>query len=152
MTSPTGSFAKLVAVLCLGLASLAANALELRGFRGIAWGDGADNLGPAAVVDHANGDVVCYKRERENLLFGDSPLHQVRYCFHQDRLFMVTLDSAVGLEAMVAELQRTYGPPTARLHNTASWGRASSSARAELVSLPAGGPLSRLTLYGQTNQ
>jgi hypothetical protein len=151
MTSPTGSFAKLVAVLCLGLASLAPNALELRGFRGIAWGDGADNLGPAA-VDHANGDVVCYKRERENLLFGDGPLHQVRYCFHQDRLFMVTLDSAVGLEAMVAELQRTYGPPTARLHNIASWGSASSSARAELVSLPAGGPLSRLTLYGQTNQ
>jgi hypothetical protein len=103
-------------------------------------------LGPAA-VDHANGDVVCYKRERENMLFGDSPVNEVRYCFHQDRLFMVTLDSAVSLKAMITELQRTYGPPNARLHNTASWGSASSSARAELVSPPAGGPPSRLTIY-----
>jgi len=103
-------------------------------------------LGPAA-VDHANGDVVCYKRERENMLFGDSPVNEVRYCFHQDRLFVVTLDSAVSLKAMITELQRTYGPPNARLHNTASWGSASSSARAELVSPPAGGPPSRLTSY-----
>jgi len=146
MTSLTGSFAKLAAVLCLGLASLAANALELRGFRGIAWGDGADNLGPA-VVDHANGDVACYKRERENMLFGDSPINEVRYCFHQDQLFMVTLDSAVSLKAMISEFQRTYGPPKARLRNIASWGSESSSARAALVSLPAGGPPSRLTIH-----
>jgi hypothetical protein len=146
MTSPTRSFAKLAAVLCLGAASLAADALELRGFRGIAWGDAADNLGPAA-VEHSDGDVVCYKRERENMLFGDSPVSEVRYCFHDDRLFMVTLDSAVGLQAMIAELERTYGPPEALVRNTASWGNASSGARAELVSPPAGGPPSRLTIY-----
>ena len=129
----------------MGIASLTANALELRGFRGVAWGDSADKLGPAA-VEQAEGDVACYKRERENMLFGERPVNEVRYCFHQDHLFMVTLDSADSLKAMLAEFQRTYGPPRARLSNTASWGSPSSIARADLVSLPRGGSPSRLTI------
>ncbi|HJW10502.1 MAG TPA: hypothetical protein VJ598_01875, partial [Albitalea sp.] len=60
MKSVIRSFATLALVLG-GLAPLAANALELRGFRGIAWGDSADALGPAA-VEHLSGDVNCYVR------------------------------------------------------------------------------------------
>jgi hypothetical protein len=146
MKSLAGRFAKLAALVCLGAASLGAGALELRGFRGIAWGDGADTLGSAALA-HADGDVACFKREHENMLFGDSPLNDVRYCFHQDHLFMVTLDSAVSLKALISEFQRAYGPPVARLPHAASWGSAASSARAELVSLPTGGSPSRLTIY-----
>ena len=146
MNSLNASFAKLAAVSFLGLASLAANALELHGFCGIAWGESADKLGPA-VAEQASGDVACYKRERENMLFGDRPVNEVRYCFHQDHLFMVTLDSAVNLKAMTSELQRTYGRPQARLRNTVSWGSQSSMARADLVALPSGGSPSRLTIY-----
>jgi hypothetical protein len=146
MTAVNHSFAKLAAVACLGLASIGAHALELRGFRGVAWGDGADKLG-AATVDQANGDVVCYKRERENMLFGERAVNEVRYCFHQDQLFMVTLDAAAGMKAMISELQRTYGRPQTRLGNRASWGTASSMARADLVALPAGGSQSRLTIH-----
>lgn len=145
MNALKDSFAKLAAIACLGLASFGANALELRGFRGVAWGDGADKLG-AATVDQTSGDVVCYRRERENMLFGERAVNEVRYCFHRDQLFMVTLDAAAGMKAMISELQRTYGRPQARLGNSVSWGTASTMARADLVALPAGGSQSRLTI------
>ena len=60
---------------------------------------------------------------------------------------MVSLDSAVGMKAMIAEFQRSYGPPRSRLNSTASWGSASSLARADLVSLTSGASPSRLTIY-----
>jgi hypothetical protein len=145
MTSLDNTLAKLAAIVCLCLASLGAQALELRGFRGVSWGDGADSLGPAS-AEQAGGDVVCYRRERENMLFGERTVNQLRYCFHQDKLFMVSLDSAAGMTAMRAELQRTYGPPREWLNNTASWGNALSVARADLVSLSSGGSRSRLTI------
>jgi len=132
------------AALCLGLAATASNAFELRGFRGVDWGEAPQVLGVATVAQ-AEGDVACYQRERENLLLGDSALNEVRYCFHQNRLFMVTLDAAVDQKALMAEFQRAYGRPDARSGQAASWGGKASSARAELVAQ--GRSAARLTLY-----
>jgi len=135
---------RLSAALVLGLAAVGANALELRGFRGVAWGEGADALG-AAIATHQDGDVTCYQRETENLLFGDSALTGVRYCFHQDRLFMVALDAAVDARTLSAEFQRTYGRPDAHQGLAASWGSKTSGTHAELVAR--GKTMARLTLY-----
>ncbi len=144
MKSPHSTFAKLSAIACLGLVALGAQALELRGFRGVSWGEGAEALGVATPV-HSQGDVTCYRRERENLVFGDSPLNDVRYCFQQDRMVMVILDAAVEQSALVTEFQRTYGRPTARVGQTVSWGGRATSTQADL--LAAGQSGSRLAIY-----
>lgn len=143
MTSSRHTLASLSAALVLGLTAVAANAFELRGFRGVAWGDGVDALA-AAVATHRDGDVTCYQRETENLLFGDSPLAGVRYCFHRDRLFMVTIDG-VDARSLSAEFRRTYGRPDAQQGTTESWGTAASGTHAELVANAKAA--ARLTLY-----
>jgi hypothetical protein len=135
--------AKLTALFCLSLAAMSAQAFELRGFRGVSWGEGAEALGTATVSSN-EGEVTCYQRERENLLFGDSALKHVRYCFHQDRLFMVTIDAAVDAKSLVAEFQHTYGRPDARRGQTTSWGGKASGTRADLM---AQGATARLTIY-----
>jgi hypothetical protein len=144
MTSLPSTVAKLVAVACLGAAAVSAGAFELRGFRGVSWGQGAEALGEAQAV-LTQGEVTCYKRERENLLFGDSALNAVRYCFHQDRLFMVRLDAAVTQKALIAEFKRAYGKPDANSGQTATWGGPASGTQAELTAMPSSA--ARLTFY-----
>ncbi|MBC7992526.1 MAG: hypothetical protein H7Z15_04695 [Rhizobacter sp.] len=144
MKSLHRTVSKLSAVACLGLAALGAQAFELRGFRGVSWGEAAEALGAATPV-HSLGDVTCYRRERENLVFGDSALSDVRYCFQQDSMVMVILDAAVDQKALVKEFQRTYGRPTARVGQTASWGGLASSTQAELSATSPSA--SRLAIY-----
>lgn len=144
MPSRQSPAAPWIVALGLGLAATASNAFELRGFRGVDWGEAPQVLGVATVA-HADGDVTCYQRERENLLLGDSALNDVRYCFHQNRLFMVALDAAVAQKALVAEFQRAYGRPSQRSGQAASWGGHASATRAELASQ--GPSAARLTLY-----
>ena len=144
MKSLHNTAAKLSAAFCLGLAAIGANAFELRGFRGVSWGEGVEALG-ASVVSHNEGDVTCYQRERENMLFGDTALNGVRYCFHQDRLFMVMLDAPVAPKALAAEFQRTYGRPDAHHGAAVSWGGKSSGTRADLTAN--GKSSTRLALY-----
>lgn len=144
MPSPHALAFQWMAALCLGLATAGASAFELRGFRGVDWGESPQVLGVATVAQ-IEGDVACYQRERENMLLGDSVLNEVRYCFHQNRLFMVTLAADVDQKALVAEFQRAYGRPSARSSQAASWGGKASPTRAELVAQ--GRTAARLTLY-----
>ena len=116
--------------------STPAGAVDLRGFRGFAWGTDVDSLGAAQQVSSEPG-VQCYRRERENLLYGDSPLRSVRYCFHDDRFFLVILDSTVDGATLAAEFQSTYGPPADQTAAHAVWGDASSRARVEIAGAPA---------------
>ncbi|GAB4552327.1 MAG: hypothetical protein IV105_00505 [Rhizobacter sp.] len=138
--------AKLTAVFCLGLAAMSASAFELRGFRGVSWGEGVEALG-AVTVSHSEGEVTCYQRDRENLLFGDTPLNGVRYCFHQDRLFLVAIDAAANAKTLTTEFQRTYGRPSTQRGQAASWGAKGSGSRAELA---ASGATARLVIYSNT--
>ena len=144
MKSIPAALSRCSLALSLGLVAFGANAFELRGFRGVAWGQGAEALGEA-VVAHADGDLACYQRESESMLFGDSALNDVRYCFQHNRLVMVALDAAVDPKALALQFQRTYGRPDARKGQVASWGRRSTGARAELVAQ--GASAARLTLY-----
>ena len=146
MNSLRHTAAKLSAVVCLGLTAMSASAFELRGFRGVSWGEGVEALG-AVTVSHSEGEVTCYQRDRENLLFGDTPLNGVRYCFHQDRLFMVAIDAAATAKTLSAEFQRTYGRPSAHHGQAASWGAKGSGTRAELA---AHGAAARLVIYSNT--
>jgi hypothetical protein len=144
MTQLSRLVAASTAALCLGLAALSAQAFELRGFRGVHWGEGADALRGATLVQ-TDGDVACHQRESENLIFGDTALNGVRYCFHHDRLVMVVLDAAVTRTAFSQEFQRTYGRPGARNDKAESWGgSATSTTLATLEALGAQG--ARLTL------
>lgn len=146
MNSIRPTAAKLTAVFCLGLAAMSASAFELRGFRGVSWGEGVEALG-AVTVSHSEGEVTCYQRDRENLLFGDTPLNGVRYCFHQDRLFLVAIDAAANAKTLNAEFQRTYGRPSTQRGQAASWGAKGSGTRAELA---ASGATARLVIYSNT--
>lgn len=146
MNSIRPTVAKLTAVFCLGLAAMGASAFELRGFRGVSWGEGVEALG-AVTVSHSEGEVTCYQRDRENLLFGDTPLNGVRYCFHQDRLFLVAIDAAANAKTLTAEFQRTYGRPSTQRGQAASWGAKGSGSRAELA---ASGATARLVIYSNT--
>jgi hypothetical protein len=124
---------RLAATLALGLAALGTQAFELRGFRGVAWGDSAEALGPATQVD-AQGEVTCYRRESENLMFGASALREVRYCFHRDQLFRVDIGTGAGRQALRSEFQRAYGAPSSAGARGVGWGSATrGSARARLV-------------------
>jgi hypothetical protein len=143
MKSIRNAVAKTCVAASLGLLALGAQALELRGFRGVMWGEGAEALGTARVVGNS-GKVTCYQRERENLLFGDSALTGVRYCFHEDQLVLVAIDAAVSSQALTAQFEHTYGKPAASKAQSASWGNRSTSARAEVV---AQGSAARLSLY-----
>lgn len=141
--SPASRFAA-AATLALGsLLAMGAQAFELRGFRGMHWGEGVEALrdpGPAQV----DGDVACYQRERENLIFGDTELSGVHYCFHNDRLVMVMLEAPVAREVLSAEFQRTYGRPAKDNPRAEVWGGVPSTTQAELV---AQGPqAARLTI------
>lgn len=132
----------MAAALLLGvLMPLNAAALQMRGFRGLLWGDPPAHLGAAQMVAR-EGNVQCYRRERENLLFGDSELRSVLYCFHQDKLFLVAINSAVDLETLRAEFERGYGPPDTRTAVEARWGNGTAPVSAELVVPSAGAPAS----------
>jgi len=144
MKAPVSTWAKLSVVLFLSLIAGGAQAFELRGFRGVSWGEGIEALGAATVVQTV-GEVTCYQRQRENMLFGDTPLNGVRFCFHRDRLFMVTLDAAVAPKAFVAEFEHTYGRPASRRGQTAAWGTKGSGTRADLAAI--GNAATRLTIY-----
>lgn len=135
--SPARRFAAWAAGTVLALASLAAGAVELRGFRGVAWGAGVASLGDAEPASAEDG-LRCFRRERENLLYGDVPLSEVRFCFRDDRLVMVVLDAQVDPRTLRAEFQNTYGPPRASSASSARWGDASTRARVEIVA-PASG-------------
>lgn len=127
----------------LVLVAVGAQAFQLRGFRGVEWGAEAERLGPDATVVSREGELTCYQRANENLLFGDTELKAVHYCFVNDRLYTVRLEAAVGAKALAAEVERAYGRPDARRGLNATWGRKASDARAELVSR---GEHSQLTL------
>jgi hypothetical protein len=126
---------KLTALLCLAAAGATVSAAGLKGFRGVAWGDDVDTLGPARLVQ-TDGDVRCYQRERENMMFGEAPLNDVRYCFNRGQLFMVTLEAAAPQEALVRELRDSYGAPTLRSAGFAQWGGKSAATRVELLAQP----------------
>lgn len=140
-------FSKLVVALCLGVVGMAAQALELRGFRGVAWGDDASSLGTAKLV-HSQGELRCYRRERENMMFGDSQLKDVRYCFQQDRLFLVMIEADAAREDMVAEFKRTYGAPSQQSPAMVSWGGKSAGTHVEMLSAP-GGRHTLLRIYSK---
>ncbi len=123
---------KTALALLLTGAAFAAGAADLRGFRGVSWGESAERLGPAEKVQ-VSGDVVCYKRERESLVFGDSALTEVRFCFNQDKLFLVTLDSDEGQAKLTAEFQSTYGPPSVRRGKVVAWGASGDVSQVEIV-------------------
>jgi hypothetical protein len=131
------------AALSLALVVLDAQAFELRGFRGVHWGEGADALRGVTLMQR-DGDVDCRQRETENLIFGDTHLTGVHYCFHRDRLVMVVLDAPVKRSTFSTEFQQTYGRPDAQLDGADTWGDASSTTRARLVAL--GPARSRLML------
>jgi hypothetical protein len=138
MTASTRRLAAL-AVLTLGtLASAGAAAIELRGFRGVPWGAGIDSLGPSQLA-YRSGEVSCYRRERENMLYGDSPVKDIRYCFNRERLFMVALDADVALDVLVREFEGTYGPPDWRLPAKTGWGDHATRVRVEMVAAAEGG-------------
>ena len=126
------SSAPLAAMLTLLTLSAPCQAAEIRGFRGIAWGDSAARLGPVQQVSKTAG-VTCYERASESLVFGDSVIEGVRFCFRQDRLFMVAIASRAPPERIRAEFQSTYGPPDKRSPGSMSWLARSSPSRAELV-------------------
>jgi len=128
--------ASLGLLIAAAVLSMPAGAVELRGFRGFAWGTDVDSLGAAQQVSSEAG-VRCYRRERENLLYGDSPLREVRYCFHDDRFFLVIVDSKVDAATLAAEFKGTYGPPADQTPARAVWGDASSRTRIEIGGAPA---------------
>ena len=148
MKNTARTAARLIA-LSLVLAAAGAQAFQLRGFRGVEWGEEAERLGPDATVVSREGELTCYQRANENLLFGDTELKAVHFCFVNDRLYSVRLEAAVGAKALAAELQRTYGRPDARRGLNATWGRKATDARAELVSL---GEHSQLTLHPDSSR
>ena len=129
----------LLAVLAAAsLASAASQAVELRGFRGVPWGAGVDSLG-ASQLAYSDGEVSCYRRERENMLYGDSPVKEIRFCFHEGHLFMVALDADVDLDTLVREFVATYGAPDWRVPAKTTWGDRSTRARVEMVAPAQGG-------------
>lgn len=138
MPSNASALVKLALTLCLGTAGLSAAAVELKGFRGISWGEESDALGPAKLAQ-VDGDVRCYHRVRENMLFGDATLSEVRYCFNRNQLFMVTLEAAATPESLVAELRGTYGVPTLRSAGFVQWGGKTAQTRVELLAAPKSG-------------
>jgi hypothetical protein len=129
----TARTAARIAAAGLVLVTLGAQAFQLRGFRGVEWGAEAERLGSEATVVSKEGELTCYQRANENLLFGDTELKAVRYCFLNDRLYSVRLDAAVSAKALTAEFQRTYGRPDVRQGQNATWGRKPTDSRAELV-------------------
>ena len=138
MNAPVRQVMVAAAFGVLALAASASQAIELRGFRGVPWGAGVDSLG-ASQLAYTDGDVRCYRRERENMLYGDSPVKDIRYCFHQDQLFMVALDAEVALDTLVQEFAATYGPPDWRVPAKTTWGDRSTRARVEMVAPAEGG-------------
>ena len=126
-------------------ASACAGALELRGFRGVAWGADVQSLGAAQQVSSGDG-VQCFQRERENLLYGDAPIRQVRFCFRDDRLFLVIVDAEVGRQALVAEFASSYGAPDEESATRSTWGDGTTRARAEIVG-PASGAAASMRIY-----
>ncbi|WP_280153599.1 hypothetical protein [Piscinibacter sp. XHJ-5] len=133
--------ARWAALAALGFASVSVGAVELRGFRGVPWGAGVESLGDSHLVS-AQGEVRCYRRERENLLYGDAPLREVRFCFHADRLVMVVVDAQVGPQALRGEFESSYGPPRVSSVSTALWGDSSTRARVEIDAPAANAPAS----------
>jgi hypothetical protein len=89
--------------------ALDSHAVELRGFRGLQWGDAADKLGAQARFVRTDGGLRCYTRPNENLLFGDAALNNVQYCFGPSGLTRIWLDAAAPWAALRAEFEQGYG-------------------------------------------
>lgn len=144
--SPISSIAPTTLVIAAALASGAVHAVELRGFRGVAWGAGVDSLGASSQLASTDGAVSCYRRERENMMYGDSRVTDIRFCFHDDHLFMVSVQADSTVEMLANEFQSTYGPPDVRAPIKTAWGDRSSATRVEIVA-SAQGPGASMLMY-----
>lgn len=117
----------------------AASAVELVGFRGVPWGAQLESVEPAQVVS-AQGEDRCYKREHENMLWGQSPLSDVRFCFHRGRFYMAVLESRTDVRTLASEFTAMYGAPTTEDRTRAVWGSRNGGARVEIVAPAPGAP------------
>lgn len=140
---PFRRIAMMALFISAALASASSPAVELRGFRGVPWGADVSSLGPAPRLALSNGDVSCYRREHENMLYGEVPLTDVRYCFHRGHLYLVAVDADAPLDTLRSEFQSTYGPPDQREPSKWVWGSSSTASRVELQA-PAQGAASML--------
>ncbi len=134
----------LATVLTLG-ACASAGAVDLVGFRGVPWGAQPDSVEPAELVS-AQGEQRCYRRERENMLWGESPLSAVTFCFHRDRFYMAVVESKTDVQTLSAEFKSMYGAPSMAAPTRVVWGSRNGIARAEIVApMPGGTATMRLT-------
>ena len=146
MNAPAPRSIRFAAATAVLLAASGLQAMELRGFRGVEWGESPARLGSEAVKAEGHQGSACYRRATENLIFGDTPLADVRYCFKEGRFHMAIIDAPVAAPALQQELVGTYGRPTQVNELASRWGNRASSALAELTST--GG---RATLRIQSN-
>jgi hypothetical protein len=145
MDSLTRRVVAWTAAAALATGPLGADAADLRGFRGVPWGAGVAELGASQPAKPEEG-LRCHRRERENLLYGDAPLTEVRFCFREDALVMVVLDAQVGPQALRAEFEAMYGPPRVSAASYALWGDASSRARVEIFAAAPGARTSSMRM------
>lgn len=141
------SIALLIVLSAVSLASAAFDATELRGFRTAAWGSSVDTLGPSHLV-FSSGAVSCYRRELENMLYGESPVKDIQYCYYQDQLFLVAMDTAVDLDTLMQREVASSGAPDWSVPGKATWGDRSTRARVE-VTAPQRGSASMLMYSNQ---
>lgn len=123
-----------------------ASALDLRGFRGLWWGDELERLGDARQVS-AQGSQVCYQRTNENLLFGDIELRALLFCFDNGRFTSVRIDANARLEQLGAEFQATYGVPDSERNGHPVWGKPSEKTHARLSTDPDNPTRGRLDIW-----
>lgn len=97
--------------MVLGLAGAFAIAAAPEGFRGMKWGDPVARLPNALAVNNPPG---CYANRREELRLATAPLFGVFYCFDNDKLVRVELQSATGednLKAFRSAVITIFGEP-----------------------------------------
>ena len=70
----------------------------------------------------------------------------MRFCFRDDRLFLVIVDAEVGRQALVAEFASSYGAPDEESATRSTWGDGTTRARAEIVG-PASGAAASMRIY-----
>jgi hypothetical protein len=111
-----------LALLFLGLLSLASEAQELDGFRGVMWGQNLSSFSYMKFLDEFDS-LRYYKKMNDKMYLGSAGLDEIAYAFESNRFVGAVLSSngQENAQRIFETLNLAYGTPSKQNDNNCYW-------------------------------
>jgi hypothetical protein len=111
-----------LALLFLGFLTLASEAQEIDGFRGVMWGQNLSSFSYMKFLDEFDG-LRYYKKMNDRMYLGSAGLDEIAYAFESNRFVGAVLSSKGqgNAQRILETLNLTYGTPSKQSESNYYW-------------------------------